>query len=172
MDYRHCYCHTSNIIYTTFYILHTAHEKHPVLEVENLYWESLVSCLLGNYEDSNSYRLLGMQRMESCPPDVIGAWFFFQEGRAIERRISKNPKEMSKLVPEAIHSYLEALGQASVLEESTAVAELKQRCHNRLAMLHLGCFFYQTEITRREEFVEHDIEEAQRMLGIVDWSSR
>lgn len=110
--------------------------------------------------------------MESCPPDVIGAWFFFQEGRAIERLISQNPNEMSKLIPKAILCYQDALGQASVLEESTAVAELKQRCHNRLAMLYLGCFFYETEITRRLEFAEHDIEEAQRMLEIVDWSSR
>ena len=154
------------------YTLCTAQEKHPILEVENLYWESLVSRTLGNCEESNSYRNLGMQLMESCPPDVIGAWFFFQEGRATERLISENPSEMSTLIPKAILCYREALGQASVLEESTAVAELKQRCHNRLAMLHLGCFFYENKITRKQEFEQEDSEEAQRMLGIVDWSSR
>ncbi len=110
--------------------------------------------------------------MESCPPDIIGAWFFFQEGRAIERLISRKPREMSKLIPQARLCYIEALRQASVLEESTGVVELKQRCHNRLAMLHLGCFFHDSEITRTQEVVQQDIEEAERMLQIVDWSSR
>ena len=111
--------------------------------------------------------------MESCPPDIIGAWFFFQEGRAIERKISRNPNcQMSELKSKARLCYFEALRQASMLEESTSVAELKQRCHTRLAMLYLGCFFHESEIMRAQELVPHDYEEAEKMLGIVDWSHR
>ena len=110
--------------------------------------------------------------MELCPPDIIGAWFFFQEARAIERLISRNPCQMSNRIPQARLCYIEALRQASMLEESTSVAELKQRCHTRLAMLHLGCFFHENEITRTQVVVQHDIEEAERMLEVVNWSSR
>lgn len=153
-------------------LLKLSEEVLVVSEIENLYWESLLNRSLGRNTECESCRISGMQMMETAPVDIIGAWFYFQQGRAIERRLSENCDESDALIEEAKLCYMQALKQASQLAESTGVVELKQRVHNRLAMLHLGCFFHENKITRTKRTLQHDLEEAERMLEIVNRSSR
>ena len=153
-------------------LLTLSKEAFLVVEIENFYWESLVNHSLGRTDESESRRIDGMQLMERSPADIIGAWFHFQQGRALERLVTRNCDESSSLIKKAKVCYRQALKQASELPESTGVVELKQRAHTRLAMLHLGCFFHDNKVTRRKDVDKHDLDEAERMLGIVNWSCR
>ena len=155
-------------------MLRSCNDPLPILEIENLYWESLVLRCLGRADESVCCRVDGMQLIESFPcPDIIGAWFHFQQGRALERRIGGNDcNECSALIEQAKVCYGQALKHASQLPESTSVVELKQRAYNRLAILHLGCFFHDNKISRTKCTVQHDLDEAEEALEVVNRSTR
>lgn len=154
-------------------LLRSCDNPLPILEIENLYWESLVLRWLGMADESVSRGVDGMQLIESFPPDIIGAWFHFQQGRALERRIGgEDCDECSTLIEQAKVCYGQALKHASQLPESTSVIELKQRAYNRLAILHLGCFFHDKKISRTKCTVQHDLEEAEEAMEVVNRSTR
>lgn len=148
-------------------------EDAAIFEVTWLYW----TCIAARSQperlgESDEIFTNAIQKIQSVPASLIGPWLFVQKARMLEMKISKEceSEEDNNLINECKASYIEALREASVLEDSVAVVALKQRVHITLARLHLRCFRCRGKLTRKKVCTKSDREEAQNMLEIVERS--